>query len=161
MQFRSALRPMFVITRDGDVDLYKTAAEAASSMEAIDVHDGEYEAAFSVTGERFEIVVEDDRVDLVRTGTSDLPNLRERLRALAERNGYSGDDPDPRVVANEVFANQWRTRWPRWPKWLDRRLHGRAHHTSESAFSTARSSARWRFTTCAMSGWPQRTSSAP
>lgn len=118
------LQPTFVITRDGDVDLYKAVAQAESYMEAVDVRDGHYEAAFSLTGERLEIVLDEDRVGLIATGTTDLPHLRERLRTLAERNGYSGDDPDPRLVANQAFANEWRTRWPRWPTWLDRRLHG-------------------------------------
>jgi hypothetical protein len=118
------LRPTFVITRDGDVDLYKTVARASSGIEAIDVRDGEYEGAFAIDGERLEILIEGYGVRLESTGSYDLPRLRERLRALAERNGYSGEDPDPRAVANEVFANEWRARWPKWPKWLDQRLHG-------------------------------------
>ncbi|MGY2876554.1 hypothetical protein ACVW00_003744 [Marmoricola sp. URHA0025 HA25] len=125
MQAPLNLQPTFVITRDGDVDLYKTLDDAASYMEAIDVRDGEYEDAFSMTGERLEIVIDGYQVRLVSTGVKDLPRLRDRLRQLADRNGYSeADDPDPRAVANEVFANEWRARWPRWPRWLDRRLHG-------------------------------------
>lgn len=123
MQSPADLQPTFVITRDGDVYLYKTVARASSGMEAIDVRDGEYEGAFGIDGERLEILTDGHGVRLEATGRYDLPRLQDRLRALAERNGYSGDNPDPRAVANEVFANQWQARWPRWPRWLDQRLH--------------------------------------
>lgn len=118
------MQPTFVITRDGDVDLYMTPADAAANLEAVDVLDGEYEDAFSLEGERMNIVTDGDAVTLAASGTFELTRLRERLRALAERNGYTGEDPDPRQVANEILANQWRTRWPQWPHWLDRQLHG-------------------------------------
>lgn len=117
-------QPLFVVSRDGDVDLFKSVDLAAAGMESIDVPDGAYVAAYGIDGERFEISEDGAAVILRATGAFDLPRMQERLRALAERNGYSGEDPDPRAVANEVFANEWRMRWPRWPKWLDRRLHG-------------------------------------
>ena len=119
-----ALEPTFVFTKDGDVQLFTSVEEAARSVEAVDVMDGEYAAFFAVDGERLHPEVDGRRVRLRRTGARDVDALSHQLRAVAQRNGYEGDDPDPRVVANEVFANQWHSRSLRWPKWLDRRLHG-------------------------------------
>jgi len=118
------LDPTFLITRDGDVELFKTPQEAAGWVEAVDVEDGEYTDCFRVNGERLELDIFKEEVHVRPTGTYDAAFLSQRLAELAERNAYTGDAPDPRTVANEVFAHQWKRRWPRWPKSLDRHLHG-------------------------------------
>jgi len=120
----SPLDPTFLITRDGDVELFKTPQEAAEWVEAVDVVDGEYTDCFRMSGERLEFNIVKDEVQLRPTGAYDAAFLSQRLRELAARNDYTGDAPDPLTVVNEVFANQWKRRWPRWPKSLDRRLHG-------------------------------------
>ena len=123
---------MFVIARDGDVHLFKTVSAAAGWVEAIDVEDGEYVGFYRLDGERLDVSVNDDVVRLEPSGVRDVAELSATLRSLAERNGYTGDDPDPVAVANEVFANEWLNRWPRRPKWLDRRLHGNSPPTIAS-----------------------------
>ena len=124
MKAPTELQPVFVFSSYGAIALFKSVELAAGGIESVDVRDGEYVEVFGIDGERFEITADGHTVTLRNTGVLELARLRERLRTLAERNGYSGEDPDRRFVANEVFANEWRMRWPRWPKWLDRRLHG-------------------------------------
>jgi hypothetical protein len=124
----SPLDPVFVISRDGDLHLFKSPSEAASWVEAVDVLDGEYDDFFRVDGERLRPVIgtspSSSHVVLEPTGVSDIQYLTGRLHALASRNGYEGLPEDPRSIANQVFAHEWRNAWPRWWPWLRRRLHG-------------------------------------
>jgi hypothetical protein len=124
----SRLDPVFVITRDGEYHLLKSPEEAAGWVEAVDVLDGEYEAFVRVTGERLRVIAEATpataRVVLEPTGVIDLAYLQGRLHEFASARGYDGPPEDPRAIANQVFAHQWRNAWPRWWPWLHRRLHG-------------------------------------
>ncbi|REK69849.1 hypothetical protein DX116_11700 [Aeromicrobium endophyticum] len=122
---------MFVITVDGDVQLYGTPARAETAIEGHDVRDGEYGGdlggLFSVDGEILEFATTDgqvrDPVRIERTGRFERDALVARLTRLADRNRYEGD-PDPRVVANQIFVSYWSLRRIRWPRWLDRRVNG-------------------------------------
>jgi hypothetical protein len=117
---------VFVITRDGDVEVFDSIEIAEGNLEAIDVLDGEYVELFGIDGERLTISAsqQDFKVVIERTGRFELGTLVDRLNALAERNGFDGSRGDPRAIANQVLINEWRVRWPRWPHWLDRRIHG-------------------------------------
>lgn len=128
---REALDPIFVITADGDVDLYRSVAHAEGGIEGYDVADGEYGGdlggLFSIDGEILILVPGEGEVwapvRIERSGRYELDVLSKRLTELAARNAYAAD-PDPRVVANRIFAAQWSLRLIRWPKWLDVRLNG-------------------------------------
>lgn len=115
----------FVLTKDGDVLVFDSVDGASSYVEAVDVEDGEYESFFTVDGQPLTPKIErDDSVRLIAKGPPDLPGLVERLRGLQERNRFVSNPEDPPGVANEYFRKEWERRWPRWPGWLDRRLHG-------------------------------------
>ncbi|MCW2760774.1 MAG: hypothetical protein JWR85_975 [Marmoricola sp.] len=58
------LDPAFLITRDGDVDVFKTPEEAADWVEAVEVLDGEYTDCFRVDGQKIVQVVDGDTVRL-------------------------------------------------------------------------------------------------
>lgn len=115
---------VFVGTRDGDLEVYADAAAAAGDLEAVDVQDGEYPFACRVDGAVLAIFTEDERVVLDLTGDVD----QARLRALIE--AYAPSAPGaPRALAPLDFAEQWldqqwQRRSVRWPRWLDRRMHG-------------------------------------
>jgi hypothetical protein len=123
--------PVFVITVDGDVQLYRTPAHAEAVIECHDVRDGEYGGdlggLFSVDGEILAFATTDgqvrDPVRIERTGHFELDTLMARLARLADRNRYEGDS-DPRVVANQLFASYWGLRRVRWPQWLDLWVNG-------------------------------------
>jgi hypothetical protein len=58
-------------------------------------------------------------------GVADFDRLRDLLRREQDQRGTFVSDPDnPTAVANEILLSQWARRWRRWPRWLDRRLHG-------------------------------------
>lgn len=123
--------PVFVITVDGDVAVFRTVADAEAAIEGYDVRDGEYGGdlggLFSLDGEVLTVGVTGsetwERVRIGRTGRFEREALAARLCELADRNRYAGD-PDPRVVANQVLASYWSLRRIRWPRWLDLRVNG-------------------------------------
>ncbi|MDP9444350.1 MAG: hypothetical protein M3P83_08370 [Actinomycetota bacterium] len=118
-------RGVFVFAEDG-VQFFATAAEAAAYVEAVDVETGVYEAFISLDGERLlPRPVDETNVRLERSGQHDDANLKALLeRDRATRHAFTSDPSDPVGVANELLAREWEARWPKWPHWLDRRLHG-------------------------------------
>jgi len=123
--------PVFVISADGHVELYQSPAHAEHVIEGYDVADGEYGGdlggLFSIEGEVLTFVPGEggdwEPVRIERTGRFEFDLLANRLAELADRNRYEGD-PDPRVVANQIFASYWDLRRIRWPRWLDLRVNG-------------------------------------
>lgn len=119
-------RGAFVFAEDG-VQFFSTIAEAAAYVEAVDVEDGVYEAFISLEGERLVPQALDETfIRLDPSGDID-PNrlvaLLRRERALGR--AFTSDPGDPVAVANELLEGKWEVRRPKWPGWLDRRLHGR------------------------------------
>jgi hypothetical protein len=118
---------ILVIGSDGEVMAFRDAVAAASYVEAVDVRDGEYEAFFTIAGDVLHPSIRPDDeiwVELIATGTNDAMRLKRRLRELQQRNGFVSDPDNPRAVANELLDIEWSLRWPKRPRWLDRRLHG-------------------------------------
>lgn len=119
--------PVFVFDRDGFIHLFKSVESAAGWVEAMDVSLGEYEAFIGLDGTRLSPVISDAQSGEVRlepTGEVDIDDLRGRLHVFARSRGYDGEPEDPRAIANQVLANEWKDLWPRWWPWLHRRLHG-------------------------------------
>lgn len=120
---------VFVFDRDGDVMAFKSEAEAADYMEAIDVDDGEYAAAYLADGTVLDILAPhgpDGPVVLQRTDDVDEGALLGRIQAYRRaQGGESAGVPDPIDFANDLRRREWELRWPRRPRWLVRRLHGR------------------------------------
>jgi hypothetical protein len=120
------LRAVFVFSRDdGDMLVFPSLKAAASYIEAVDVNDGVYEALYTLDGWVIDPRPDpsERQVELVVSEKKDVDGL---LRRVAERrpSDHGLTPADLRVIANEDFHAQWRVRWPRWPKWLDRRMHG-------------------------------------
>jgi len=127
---------VFVLDRDGDLMVHANAAWAAGWMEFLDVEDGEYVAAYRVDGAVLAIssAREEEAVVLTLTGQVDVAALQALVdeavrRAPAETRAY--DAVTALDFAEAWFAEEWGRRWVRWPRWLDRWLHGRGPWTRE------------------------------
>ena len=117
---------MLVWTRDGDLLAFESLSEAAGDMEAIDVDEGEYVAAFTLDGRPVAISAGDGRVILNVGEEPNLAELRRRLTDSQARSGFHSPTNDPVAVASELVWGAWDHRWPQRPGWLARRLHGPA-----------------------------------
>jgi hypothetical protein len=113
--------PVFVFADDG-LNVFADLDALLGWIEAPDVEEGVYEAIFTVRGEVIHAEASGTNVSLTRTGRAELPNLQQRLRESADR--FRSDPADLHAVANEMLRADWEARWPKRPRWLDRRLHG-------------------------------------
>jgi hypothetical protein len=113
---------------------FESLASAAGYMEAIDVENGLYSslaprtglhgAVYTVDGRFVEASAANDAVVLRITSHRDPAGLEQVLRRAAAQGLISSDPADPMMVARELLDQQWSSRWPKRPRWLDRRLHG-------------------------------------
>lgn len=71
---------IFVFDIDGRVVVYRDLDQAEGSLEAIDVQEGEYPIAYDEHGHSFNVQPYLDNARLTPTGTTDLDDLRHRLR---------------------------------------------------------------------------------
>jgi len=120
---------VFMFADDG-LTLFPSVEDAAAHMEWVDVEDGIYEALFTVRGER--LLPQPHENHLVRlepSGEVDTDALTSMLRRQRDqRSAFRSDPDDPAGVAQELSERQqawrWERRWPKRPRWLDKRLHG-------------------------------------
>jgi hypothetical protein len=113
--------PLFVFADDG-LHVFRDMGAVVSYVEVPDVEDGVYEALFTVSGEVIEAETAGRHVVLRPTGRTDLAELRRRLKENAH--GFESDPANVDAVAREMLLASWEARWPKRPRWLDRRLHG-------------------------------------
>jgi hypothetical protein len=114
----------FVFSLDsGDVNVEPDLTRAAASIDPPDVALAE---VFDDTGRRYAASAELFGTVLVDTGEVDRGGLEQRLRSLHERARLEIDETGDFVLsfADAISHWKWDHRWPRWPEWLDRRLHG-------------------------------------
>lgn len=114
---------VLVFGRDGEVYAFDSASEAATGLESYDVAAGEYVAAYTVGGRALHIAPAERWRVAVADGPVDLADLVARLRSAQERLGFVSDPEQPDRVAEELLAAQRHATWPRWPRWLNRRIH--------------------------------------
>ena len=103
--------------------MFPSIADAQDWLEAMDVDDGEYTAALTETGRVIGLKTENELVVLELTDELDSDLLHRLLREHGQAIGRPGIESDPVGFANESWKREWDHRWPRWPHWLDQRLH--------------------------------------
>jgi len=116
---------VFVFADDG-VSFFQTTEEAAGWVEAIDIEAGVYKAFIRLDGERLEPrILDQSRVLLEASGHRDSELLVELLeQERVSHRTFKSDSAQPASVANELLHKDWEARWPKWPPWLDTRMHG-------------------------------------
>jgi hypothetical protein len=95
------------VAADEPLLIYPSVAAAESHLEAIDVEDGVYSAAYGPNGEPYRVESEGNRVIIERTGE---PNKPDELRALIL--GYLealGRAPRPTTTFDDLVAAAWAT----------------------------------------------------
>ena len=112
---------------DGGPDVRDSVEGAANFMEAIDVQNGQYEVVYDATGLIYLPQVDGYQVRLVPTDTRDRDDLVRRLTDYSKALGLALDPSlhdFPIEVARSIAALEWSRRWPKWPLWLSRWMHG-------------------------------------
>jgi hypothetical protein len=116
----------FVLDATGDLMAFASAGDAAAYLEAVDVVDGEYRAAWLHDGTVLRMLTpsgDDGPVVLERTGDVDLAGLHAAVAAHAHATGRPGVGDLP-AYADELIRWEREHRWPRRPRWPARRRPG-------------------------------------
>jgi hypothetical protein len=93
------------VAADEPVLVFGSVADAEMWLEAVDVEDGVYPAAFGRSGEPFRLTTDGSTVVIERTGE---PNRPDELEALLLRYiGAVGRHPDPSLGLDELVATVW------------------------------------------------------
>jgi hypothetical protein len=101
------------VAADEPLLIYPSVAEAECDLEAVDVEDGVYPAAFGPNGEPYRIGSEGGRVIIEPTGE---PNKPDELRALLLRYLEAvGRAPEVSASLDELVASAWATYRPSKP----------------------------------------------
>lgn len=116
---------VFAFGVEDDLHVFPSEEYAAGWMEAVDVEEGEYAAAYLLDGTVLEFWAAEEEVFLRRTDSEDLPALMARLRASQRAAGGPEEVGDLVAFANEVMREEWEGRWPRPPRWLRRWFPGK------------------------------------
>ncbi|MCW5951885.1 MAG: hypothetical protein KIT69_06480 [Propionibacteriaceae bacterium] len=108
---------------DGSISVFENLRYAEGYVEATDVIDGEWGTFYGLNGQVFTPEVDEHKwvVRLIPTDTYDLAGLVAELSEYARAHGFTADGSDPRAFVNEIEQREWALRWPRW---LDRWMHG-------------------------------------
>ena len=113
---------VFVLAGDG-LQAFASVHDVLGQVEAIDVDEGEYRAAWLHDGTVLRLRAPEGPegpVVVERTGETDVPGLLAAVRAA----GGPGDLDALLDHVDEQLRWEWAHRWPRRPGWLSRRLHG-------------------------------------
>lgn len=99
----SGTSALFVFDSGGDLHVFASARRASSWIEATDVEDGEYPAAYLHDGTVVELDTADGGVVLRLTRHRDLPAVRARVAAWRTWAAWPGDESDLLAFADEVL----------------------------------------------------------
>jgi hypothetical protein len=115
---------------ESGVDAYTSLQAAEGAIEGFDVRNGEGDF-FAADGRAVEATIVGkwgQDVSLRVTDHHRSDELRARLAAALPVVGIDASLADsPLAAAQALIDAKWNARWPRWPVWLDRRLHGSKH----------------------------------
>jgi hypothetical protein len=115
---------VFVFDCEGDLNVFPSLETASGWIEAVDVDNGEYAAAFLHDGTVVQMSTLGERVVLTPSDTRDTLQLQQFLDSYQRRGGRPISDGSVLGFADDWLREEWEHRWPKRPAWLARRLHG-------------------------------------
>ncbi|GAA2780252.1 hypothetical protein GCM10010441_01160 [Kitasatospora paracochleata] len=102
--------PVFVFDQDNDLTVFTSIEAAAGWMEAIDVDEGEYTAAFTCDGAVVSMSTANEAVILQRTDHVDREDLQRRIACYWEQERLGDMPAELPAVANLLLEGQHRSR---------------------------------------------------
>lgn len=111
---------------DGSIDVFEDFEEVDGCLLVSGVVEDAWTIFYRLDGEKLApILGQYDWVErLIPTGSRDLPSLIQLLTEYARTHQFETDGSDPSAFVDELARRDYRSRWPQWPSWLDRRMHG-------------------------------------
>jgi hypothetical protein len=82
-----------------------------------------WEGFWAPDGRAFDVQLDEDGVKMTLTDRDAAGELDERLERAVAMLGLSAPPADRIAIAN-ALQREWDARWPKRPRWLDRRLNG-------------------------------------
>jgi len=115
---------VFVFDSEGDLNVFPSLETASGWMEAVDVDNREYAAAFLHDGTVVQMSTLREGVVLTPSDTRETLQLLQFLDSYQRGAGCPISDGSVLGFANDWLREEWEHRWPKRPAWLARRLHG-------------------------------------
>ncbi len=111
---------------DGSIDFFEDFEEVDGCLVVSGVVEDSWTTFYRLDGEKLAPVLgQYDWVErLVPTGSRDLGGLVLLLTEYAREHHFESDGSDPAAFVDEMARRDHESRWPQWPRWLDRRMHG-------------------------------------
>lgn len=112
---------------DGSIDIFRDFYEEADGCLLISgVVEDVWTTFYRLDGEKLTPRLgQSDWVEqLIPTGSRDLGGLVQLLTAYARKHDLEADGSDPGAFVDEMARRDHESRWPQWPRWLDRWMHG-------------------------------------
>jgi hypothetical protein len=111
---------------DGSIDAFWDFEEVDGCLFVSGVVEDDWTSFYRLDGEKLTpILGQYDWVErLIPTGSRDLPSLIQVLTEYARTHQFETDGSDPSAFVDELARREYRSRWPKWPSWLDRWMHG-------------------------------------
>lgn len=111
---------------DGSLDVFVDFDEVDGYLLVSGVVDDAWTSFYRVDGEQLSPVRDQHGwvERLVPTGSRDLDGLVRLLSEYAKSHRFEVDGRDPCAFVEEMVERDYEARWPKWPGWLDRWMHG-------------------------------------
>jgi hypothetical protein len=111
---------------DGSIDVFEDFEDVDGCLLVSGVVENDWTSFYRLDGEKLApILGQYDWVErLIPTGSRDLRSLVQLLTEYARKHDFEADGSDPGAFVDEMARRDHESRWPQWPRWLDRWLHG-------------------------------------
>ena len=121
-------QPVIVLDTSGYLQGFSSLEYANSAMELMEdwvTDDSSNAEIFMLDGRRIEVELSNMRdPKFVVVGRPDREYAIRRILTARNLTTIKANPNDLGSLLVELRVHEWESRWPKWPRWLSRRLHG-------------------------------------